>query len=275
MPAGLKSLRKYLKVVDVVLEVADARLPASSRYPDLVNILGTKTRILVLTRIDLASSKDTLRWLEVLRVQGTKVVAVNARTGEGNRALRQQLAAIGREKRQVLTRRGLRGRPLRIMAMGIPNVGKSSLINRLAGRGFARTGNRPGITRGPQWLRMEGNMELLDTPGILWPHWHEQRTALWLGTIGCAPEGVLSFSEIAELIAEFLLTNAPRNLEIRYGIKEEQLTVQNIIESVGRRRGYISFGGIVDREKSAIALVKDFREGYLGRFTLEVPSQDA
>lgn len=275
MPAGLRSLRQYLKVVDVVLEVADARLPASSRYPDLVNILGTKTRILVLTRVDLADPQVTVRWLEVLRAQGAPAVAINARTGEGNRALRQQLASVAREKRQTLGHKGLRGRPLRIMALGIPNVGKSSLINRLAGRGAARTGNRPGITRGPQWLRLEGNMELLDTPGVLWPHWHEHHTALWLGTIGCAPEGVLPVLEIANLLAEFLLANAPRNLEARYNIKEGQLTKHNLIELIGRRRGYISFGGLVDQEKSAIALVNDFRDGYLGRFTLEFPPPDS
>ncbi|NLW07793.1 MAG: ribosome biogenesis GTPase YlqF [Clostridia bacterium] len=274
MAAGLRPLRQYLKVVDVVLEVADARLPVSSRYPDLASIIGSKTRLLVLTRADLADPKLTAQWLEFFRSQGTTAFAINARTGEGSRALRQQLAMIAKEKRQTMAHKGFRGRPLRIMAAGIPNVGKSSLINRLAGRSAARTGNRPGITRGPQWLRFEGNIELLDTPGVLWTHWHEQRTALWLGTIGCAPEGVLAAEDIADLLAEYLLTNAPDNLKIRYNLKEGQLTKQKLFESIAERRGFISFGGVFDLEKSATALINDFREGYLGRFTLEAPKQD-
>ncbi|KYH32078.1 ribosome biogenesis GTPase YlqF [Neomoorella mulderi] len=271
MPAGIKSLRQYLKFVDIVLEVADARLPAASRYPDLGTILGNRTRILVLTRADLADPVATARWLEVFQAGGTPAVAVNARTGEGVRALRQQMAGTAKEKRGKLAQKGLRARPLRVMALGIPNVGKSSLLNRLAGRGAARTGDRPGITRGPQWIRIEGNMELLDTPGVLWSHWQEPGTALWLGAIGCAPEGILPVTEIANLVGEFLLGKAPEVLVTRYGITRQEAEGANLLEAIGRRRGYLLPGGIVDQEKTALALVNDFRAGYLGRFTLELP----
>ncbi len=269
-----KFLRKYLKVIDVILETADARLPASSRYPNLAGILGSKKRILVLTRIDLAAAQDTAHWLEVFQARGDLAVAVNARTGEGSQVLRRQLAVIAKGKKRKLAPQGLRDRPLRIMVVGIPNVGKSSLINRLIGRGVARTGNRPGITLGPQWLRMKGSMELLDMPGVLWPHWHEQRPALWLGAIGCVPDGILSFLDIGNQVAEFLLANAPSRLQSRYRIKNKQLTVENLMESIGRQRGYISLGGVIDQEKAAITLINDFREGLLGRFTLEAPSSE-
>jgi ribosome biogenesis GTPase A len=271
MPAGLKSLRQYLKVVDIVLEVADARLPSSSRYPDLRTILGSRARLLVLTRADLADPAATARWLEAFQAKGIPAVAVNARTGEGVRALRQQLAGIAKEKKENLARKGLRARPLRIMALGIPNVGKSSLLNRLAGRGAARTGDRPGITRGPQWIRIEGEMELLDTPGVLWSHWHEPGTALWLGAIGCVPEGILPVTDIANLVVEFLLAQAPELLLTRYGITRQEAERANLLEAIGRRRGYLLPGGIIDQEKTALALINDFREGYLGRYTLEQP----
>ncbi|MBC7324338.1 MAG: 50S ribosome-binding GTPase, partial [Moorella sp. (in: Bacteria)] len=159
----------------------------------------------------------------------------------------------------------------RIMVLGIPNVGKSSLLNRLAGRKAARTGDRPGITRGPQWVRIEENLELLDTPGVLWSHWQEHETALWLGAIGCVPEGMLPVTEIAVLVANFLLAQVPENLVARYGIPPGAATGHELLEALGRRRGYLLPGGVVDHEKTALALINDFRDGLLGRFTLELP----
>ncbi|WP_258361056.1 ribosome biogenesis GTPase YlqF [Moorella sulfitireducens (nom. illeg.)] len=273
MPAGLKTLRQFLKVVDIVLEVADARLPASSRYPDLGTILGGRSRLLVLTRPDLADPEATARWLEAFQAGGTPAVAVNARTGEGMRLLRRELADTAKKKKEKLVLKGLRARPLRIMVLGIPNVGKSSLLNRLAGRSGARTGDRPGITRGPQWLRMEGEMELLDTPGVLWPHWHEAGTALWLGAIGCAPEGILPVTDIAELVLQFLLARSPEILRARYGITGEETGGSDLLTAIGRRRGFLLPGGIIDREKTALALINEFREGHLGRYTLELPDK--
>jgi len=271
MQPGLRSLRQNLKVVDVVLEVADARLPASSRYPDIEKLLDKKERILVLTRADLAEPQATYHWLESMKKRDIHAVAVNARTGEGNRILRQQIINVGKKKKEKLFQKGLRNRPLRVMVLGIPNVGKSSLLNRLAGRSAARTGDRPGITRGKQWVRIEGNMELLDTPGVLWAHWDKPQTALWLGIIGCAPEGVLPVEDMVNLLGEFLLKNATFNLTSRYGIDVEGITVSDLVEFIGRRRGYFTSGGTVDREKAALALINDFRDGYLGRFTLEYP----
>ncbi|APC08091.1 ribosome biogenesis GTPase YlqF [Neomoorella thermoacetica] len=270
MPAPLQSLRQYLKVVDAVLEVADARLPVSSRYPDLEKLIGFRARVVVLTRADLADPAATACWLEKLRAGGTRAVAMNARTGAGDRLLYQYLKAIAKAKREARARRGLGEAPLRVMALGIPNVGKSSVLNRLAGRGAARTGNRPGITRGPQWIRIKDNLELLDTPGVLWPRWREPRTALWLGALGCAPEESVPVVGIACLVGEFLLREAPGTLAARYGI-QEQGDATDILAAIGRARGFLLPGGVVDQEKTARALVNDFREGRLGRFTLERP----
>ncbi|BCV21041.1 ribosome biogenesis GTPase A [Moorella sp. Hama-1] len=270
MTMALKSLRPYLKVVDVILEVADARLPASSRYPELEKVTGSRNRVLVLTRADLADPGATARWLASLQAGGLPAVALNARTGEGSRFLYQQLNLLARGKRVARARRGLGAAPLRVMALGIPNVGKSSLLNRLAGRSVVRTGNRPGITRGPQWIRIKDNLELLDTPGVIWPHWREPVTALWLGAIGCAPEDAIPVREIALLIGDFLLREAPGNMAARYGI-QEQGPVEAILDAIGRARGFLLPGGLVDPEKTARVLVNDFREGYLGRFTLEMP----
>ncbi|MDN5361702.1 MAG: ribosome biosis GTPase [Moorella sp. (in: firmicutes)] len=270
MTLALKSLRPYLKVVDVILEVADARLPASSRYPALEKVTGSRNRVLVLTRADLADPGATARWLASLQAGGLPAVALNARTGEGSRFLYQQLNLLARGKRVARARRGLGAAPLRVMALGIPNVGKSSLLNRLAGRSVVRTGNRPGITRGPQWIRIKDNLELLDTPGVIWPHWREPVTALWLGAIGCAPEDAVPVREIAILIGGFLLREAPGNMAARYGI-QEQGPVEAILDAIGRARGFLLPGGLVDPEKTARVLVNDFREGYLGRFTLEMP----
>lgn len=270
MPAPLQSLRQYLKVVDAVLEVADARLPASSRYPGLERLIGPKERVLVLTRADLADPAATACWLEKLRAGGTRAVAMNARTGAGDRPLYQYLQAIAGAKREARARKGLGEAPLRVMALGMPNVGKSSVLNRLAGRGAARTGNRPGITRGPQWIRFKDNLELLDTPGVLWTRWREPQTARWLDTLGCTPEESVPVVEQACLVSEFLLREAPGTLAARYGVKEE-VGVMDILAAIGRARGFLLPGGVVDQEQTARALVKDFREGRLGRFTLEKP----
>jgi ribosome biogenesis GTPase A len=271
MPGGIKSLRQYLKVVDVILEVIDARLPAASRYPNLEQIIGSKQRVLVLTRVDLADRGATARWLARFRAAGIPAVAINARSGAGVRALQRQLAAIARARTEQLARKGLQPQPLRAIAAGIPNVGKSSLLNRLAGRGAARTGDRPGITRGPQWIRLGGMIELLDTPGVLPSRQEEAAATIWLGAIGCLPEGRIATTTLATHLGAFLLAREPAKLAARYGINPQEETLPGLLEAIGRRRGYLQSGGIVDQEKTAVALVHDFREGLLGRYTLEEP----
>ncbi|HHP51097.1 MAG TPA: ribosome biogenesis GTPase YlqF [Moorella mulderi] len=266
----LKKLRSYLKLVDVVLEVADARLPVTSRYPELESLLGSRDRILVLTRADLADPRETERWLEEFRSRGLEAVAVNARTGEGMRSLFQRLAVLFQKKRKKFLEKGLRPRPARLMVMGIPNVGKSSLLNRLLGRATARVGDRPGITRGPQWIRLGGDLQLLDTPGVLWSTWREKETALRLGAIGCIPEGSLPLEEIAGWIGEFLVQRDPESLMIYYGLSPEELK-NDLLKNIGRRRGFLLPGGEIDQERAAVTLVRDFRAGRLGRFTLEAP----
>ncbi|MDN5346624.1 MAG: ribosome biosis GTPase [Clostridia bacterium] len=269
MPGGFR-LHKFLKIVDVVIEAADARLPASSRYPDLGKLFARRHRFLVLTRADLADPVHTRRWLDYFRQQGESVVAVNARTGEGMRELRQKLAGLRGQKVKELATRGFCNKPLRLMIVGIPNVGKSTLLNRLAGRAVVPTGDRPGITRGPQWVRVESGLELLDTPGVLWPYWSKHDTALNLAAIGCLPDTTFAVSEVALNLIDFLLKEIPGLLADRYAVNEDE-KAEEILSAIGRRRGFFVKKGEIDFEKSAVALLEDFREGRLGRITLEAP----
>lgn len=271
MPAGFKSFLPYLKVVDVVLEVADARLPVSSRFSGLNKILQGKARILVLTRCDLADPAATAEWLQKFKKEGITAVAVDARRGEGIATLQRHLASMAGEKKLKLAARGLKMRALRLMIVGIPNVGKSSLLNRLVGRGAARTGDRPGITRGPQWVRLGNELEILDTPGVIGKGREEGGGLLWLGAIGCIAESSLMATDIANVILQFLLTVAPERLQDRYGITKEEMENADLLESIGRRRGFLLAGKKIDRERTAMAVINDFREGQLGRYTLERP----
>lgn len=269
VPGGFQ-LHRFLKVVDIIIEVADARLPVSTRYPDLDKIFTRRQKFLVLTRADLADARCTGRWLDYFRQQGENVTAVNARTGEGVRELRQKLLGLRGQKIKELAVKGFRGKPLRLMVVGIPNVGKSALLNRLAGRSAASTGDRPGITRGPQWVRVESGLELLDTPGVLWAHWREHDTALKLAAIGCVPDNTFMASEVALNLVAFLLKQLPGILGDYYAINEEEET-EKVLLAIGRKRGFFIKGGELDLEKTALALLVDFREGRLGRITLELP----
>lgn len=264
MPVPL-TLQRYLKVVDVVLEVVDARLPASSRHPELGKLLRDKNLILVLNKADLAHPLATRQWLNYFNLQGTPAVAVNSKTGEGLNRLKQMLKELATRKKEKLSRRGIQRPVLRVMIAGIPNVGKSSLLNRLVGKAVTRTGDRPGITRGPQWVRRPDGWEILDTPGIVTFPQGDSREALLLGALGCVPEVRAQPEKIAgELV---------RVLQRQDRWKSEAPT-QEILEEIGRQRGFLLTGGEVDRERAAWSLINEFRRGELGRITLEWPEEE-
>lgn len=254
-------IKRYLKVVDVVLEVVEARLPASSRSLDLAGLLKGKETILVLNKADLANSFATRRWLNFYRTQGQLAVDMNSQTGEGLTRLKHILQKLATSKRERLTQRGILYSPLRIMVVGIPNVGKSSLLNRLVGRTVARTGDRPGITRGPQWVRQVKEWEVLDTPGILGISMKQERTTLLLHALGCIPDGKDSPEKVAEELICTLQEQGWRRQE----------NFEEILDRVGRERGFLKPGGEVDREKAARVFLQQFRRGELGKFTLEWP----
>jgi len=290
-PGHMKKTRElieaHLKLVDVVVEVCDARIPASSRNPVIDEIVSGKTRIIILNKKDLADDDATKAWLAFFRSGGLHAVALNAMSGQGVGALYGRLERIAAEKAGSGTKKSKL--PLRFMVVGIPNSGKSSLINRLFGRRAAQVGNRPGVTRGKQWLTLENGMQLLDTPGILWPKFEDPQVGLNLAFCGSIKDEIMDASELAlELLGVLLRDHAVQFAE-RYGVAcgvasggvsggakggaaggvDEPLAV---MEEIARKRGYVLQGKRIDYERTARALLDDFRSGKLGRVTLERPA---
>ena len=261
-------LREYLRFVDVVLEVLDARLPLKSRNYRLQRMLGEKNRLVVLNKDDLADKETTGRWLKTLAGEGWPVLAFNAKRAFSLKKLEKILLASRPQ--------GLRyKRSLRLMAAGIPNVGKSTLINRLAGRFAVKTGGRAGITRGPQWIKMRGGWEMLDTPGLLPPYWRDSSGAFALAVIGALDLKVFEAVNTAKwLLEQFLLREkTARTLAHYYSLKEtgEEQNAAALLQAVGLSRGCIKQGGYIDLEKAARMILQDFRKGVLGPLSLEKP----
>ncbi len=258
MARALRAIRRHLAAVDLVIEVADARAPALTRNPHLARAAGDKARVLVLARADLAAEGATRRWLAHFARQGVRALAVDAVGGAGVERLRA-----------LMQERGQAG-PCRAMVVGVPNVGKSSLINRLAGRARAHTGALPGVTRGPQWFRV-GEALLLDLPGVLPPFIRSRETLARLAALGVVGTDACPAAEAALVLIEELRRLAPRELELTYGLRSELGPPEAVLEEIGRRRGCLVAGGRVDLERAGEALLKDFRLGKLGRVTLEEP----
>jgi len=271
MAKARRLVQENLKLVDVVLELVDARIPASSRNPMLAEISGSKPRVVVLNKADLADPVLTRRWEEYYRTLGFAAVAVDSVRGGGIKkvpALVKQQAGV---KTISLGTAGRLPRSPRCMIVGIPNVGKSFFINRLVGQRAARTGNKPGVTKGRQWIRI-GGMDLLDTPGILWPKFEDPEVAYKLAVTGAIKEEVFNIEEVALKLLAWLAADHPRTLRERYGL-EGELPGDPVVllESLGRKRGLFQAGMVVDTAKSAVNLLKEFREARLGRFTLDMP----
>jgi len=267
----LLNIRPYLKLVDVVVEVVEARLPASSRCPGIEEFSGGKGLVRVLNKADLALPPATREWLEYYKELGITAVAVDARQGRGLGGLRAVLDQMSARKRERLRRQGRQG-PLRAVVVGIPNVGKSSLINRLVGRAATRTGDRPGITRGPQWVRPGDGWELLDTPGVFAPAHRKGRTGALLTALGCLPEETMRPEEAVEELLGALREHNLFVVDKAYGLKGNE-PPEVVLEAVGRRRGLILPGGGVDVERAASFLLREFRRGALGKATLERPGE--
>lgn len=260
-----------LKLVDVVIEVLDARIPASSRNPEINEITGTKPKLVVLNKSDLADPVLTRNWVRLLTASGIPAVAVDSASGRGVRevpALVRQLAAPQMAR---LKAAGRRPRAARCMVLGIPNVGKSFLINKLADRRAAKTGYKPGVTRGQQWIKVDGNIDLLDTPGILWPKLADPDAAFRLAVTGAIKEEVLNIYAVAGKLARWLAENRPEAFKARYKLKELPGEIEELLELVGLSRGFIGTGGVVDLHKAAYNVMKEFREGQFGRITLDLP----
>jgi len=268
-----KQIQQNLKLIDVVLELLDARIPASSRYPVIHDILQGKPRVIVLNKADLADSVKTAQWLKHFDKLGLPGVAVDSQRGVGVKQMLSKVSGQARPAIQKYIDKGRRARPARCMVVGIPNVGKSMLINRLAGRSATRTGNRPGVTRGEQWIKLGDNLELLDMPGILWPKFEDPEVAFKLAVTGAIKEQIYDPYEICIRLVSWLTEAAPGALNDRYGIGEVSGGPEEIMLAVGSKRGFYLSGGKIDSYKTAILIIKEFREGRLGHHTLDLPEQ--
>ncbi|SFE39435.1 ribosome biogenesis GTPase YlqF [Alteribacillus iranensis] len=272
MAKAKREVAEQLKRVDMVIELADARVPQSSRNPMLDSIIQDKPRLLVLTKSDMADAAATEEWMKVFAEQGTEVISINALKNQGAKPIiekAKKLTAPFFEKRK---KKGIRPRAIRAMVIGIPNVGKSTVINRLVGKNTARTGNKPGITQKQQWLKVSNTMELLDTPGILWPKFDDPLVGYRLAVTGAIKDDLLDFGDIALFTLRMLKERyRPMLLEryqLRMPLPEEDLT---LFEEIGKHRGCLKPGGVIDYEKAAEIIIRDIRSLKLGRITLEVP----
>lgn len=266
-----RQIEADLKQVDAVCEIVDARIPMASRNPDIDSICGNKPRILILNRMDLADPAATKRWAEYFRAKGITVVVTDCKSRKGVSDFIPAARRACKEKQERDAARGMH-RPLRVMIVGIPNVGKSTLINQISGRKGAKAENRPGVTRGKQWVTVDSSLLLLDTPGILWPKFEDPQVGMMLAYTGAVKDGILDIEELACLLMQLLHRRYPEALMERYGIDAEEGTPGYVLlEMAGRKRGFFVSGGEVNTERMAKVLVDEYRSGKLGRFTLEEP----
>lgn len=268
-----RQIEADLKLVDAVCEIVDARIPISSRNPDIDAICGNKPRIVILNRMDLADPAATKRWADYFRSKGIATVATDCKSKRGLGDFQPTVQNLLKEKIQRDMARGMR-RPIRVMVVGIPNVGKSTLINQISGRKGAKAENRPGVTRGKQWVTVGNGLLLLDTPGILWPKFEDPNVGMALAFTGAVKENVIDVEELACQLMELLRKRYPKALKDRYGIEaKEEVPGYILLEEAGRKRGFLLTRGEVHTERMAKVLVDEYRSGRLGRFTLEGPEE--
>ena len=268
-----RQIEEDLKLVDAVSEIVDARIPMSSRNPDIDAICGSKPRILVLNRMDLADSEATRRWADYFRGKGMAVLATDCKTRKGIGDFTPAARRACADKLERDAKRGM-NRPLRVMVVGIPNVGKSTLINQISGRKGAKAENRPGVTRGKQWVTVDSGLQLLDTPGILWPKFEDPEVGMMLAYTGAVKENVIDLEELACHLMTLLHKYYPQTLLERYKVEAPEGTpCWELLELAGRKRGFLVSGGEVNLERMARVLLDEFRGGKLGKFTLEMPEE--
>ncbi len=270
MTKAKRAMQEDIKLIDLIIEMVDARIPSSSRNPDIDELGKNKARLLLLNKADLADDKRNQQWEAWFQHKGLHVVRVNSRSKSGMKAIDAAIMEACKEKIARDRRRGIQNRPVRALVAGIPNVGKSTFINTLAGKACTKTGNRPGVTRGKQWIRLRKNVELLDTPGLLWPKFDDQQVGIHLALVGSIKEELLNVDELALILLQYLKQQYPGCLQKRYDVSETQEPVQ-ILEEIAVVRNCLLKGKELDYTKAASYLLEDFRSGKLGRITLELP----
>lgn len=273
MTKARRMMQEDMKLIDVVIELVDARIPYSSKNPDIDELAKNKTRVILLNKYDLADKRYTELWKQYFEKKGYFVTLVNSKNGNGVKQVNDVVQKACQEKIERDRKKGILNRPIRAMVVGIPNVGKSTFINSFAGKASAKTGNKPGVTKGKQWIRLNKNIELLDTPGILWPKFEDQAVGLRLALIGSIREEILNIQELAFELIKYLIQNYKGNLSTRYQIDETMDALMNM-NLIAEKRACRMKGGELDLEKAAGFIMDDFRNGKLGNITLEFPNQE-
>lgn len=273
MTKAKRMMQENISLIDLVIELVDARVPLSSRNPDIDELGKNKSRLILLNKSDLADPKGNQLWMKFFQEKGYYVLEVNAKTGQGLKAIQGMVREACKEKIERDRKRGIKNRPVRAIVVGIPNVGKSTFINSFAGKACAKTGNKPGVTKGKQWIRLNKELELLDTPGILWPKFESEEVGQKLAMIGSMNDEILQMTELADILVTYLLAHYKSDLLQRYQIEEDErtFTAQEVMGMVCENRKCYKKGQEPDYEKAAALVVDDFRSGRIGRITLEEP----
>lgn len=269
-------MKENLPLVDVVVEITDARVPASSRNPEMKNLVGGKPRVVVLNKCDMADEALTAEWIEYYRTNGVRAVAMDCRSGKGLNKLVPTVKEVMKKELEKRAAKGMEGKPIRMMIVGIPNVGKSSFINRVAGGKRAKVEDRPGVTRGKQWVTLEKGIDLLDMPGVLWPKFDDKTVGEHLAFTGAIKDDILDTELLAMRLADLLNREYHSLLCERYRLTDEEtadIEPYDLLSLVGAKRGMKISGGEVDTERAAAMLLDEFRGGKIGRMTLEMPNE--
>lgn len=277
-----RQIKEDLKLIDIVIELLDARIPIASRNPDIEEITKGKKKIVILNKCDLSEEKENQRWLSYFAKKGIPAVLTDSQSGTGIGQVVSKIEEVMKDKKEEMDSKGRTGRKIRAMILGIPNVGKSSFINRISKRTLAGVGNKPGVTKQKQWIRINEKVELLDTPGVLWPKFENNEVALHLAFTGSIKEDVLDRIEVAYELTKYLLEEYPEKICQRYQLKKEYIkevmgqdfqpenqNIYEIMQEIGRKRGCIISGGNIDDEKTAKILLDEFKNGVLGKITIE------
>ena len=267
-----RMMQSNLKLVDAVVELTDARIPQSSRNPEMDRLVGAKPRMILLNKADGADVNITAKWLDYYKKKGIIAIATDCRSGKGLNKFIPSLKQLLADRIEMWNKKGMIGRPMRIMIVGIPNVGKSSLINRLAGSKRAKVEDRPGVTRGKQWVSLSNNIELLDMPGVLWPKFDDKIVGERLAFTGAVKDDIMDVEYLALRLLEYLNENYPKHIIDRYKIEPEKNEPgYEILQKIGKKRGFLISGGEINTERAAIMVLDEFRSGKIGRLTLEKP----
>jgi len=275
MTKAKRMMQENIKLIDLVIELVDARIPLSSRNPDIDELGKNKARLILLNKADLADDVCNKEWIAYFKKRGFHVLEINAKAGSGIKGVQGAVREACREKIERDRRKGIVNRPVRAIVVGIPNVGKSTFINSIAGKACTKTGNKPGVTKGKQWIRLNRELELLDTPGILWPRFDNQEVGRNLAFIGSMNDEILQKTELTIDLIGCLMINYKKELAARYQFPEEAETPLQVYEHICESRKCYKKGGEIDYEKGALLLLDDFRSGRIGRITLERPEESA